>query len=170
MAICIIIVAWLSQLDCQHVSMWAQLSRRQSCCKLRRLRAWQVLIEGHSRRSADVLTGKTCTMKRIMIPDVPVPRSHLESQQPHAKADLVRLRPGDYAAVLIQAVGNATLFGRPAARTGIHEFMHVFGSTFSVEDGAALQQHPGIGQVAETEYAHLDDSAVQRQQFAIHAT
>ena len=101
----------------------------------------QVLIEGPSRRSADVLTGKTCTMKRVMIPNVSVPGCYTGFQHSTAGGHDVMLKAGDYAAVLVHSAGNANLFGEPLARTGICEFVRVHGSTVAIEGCLAHNGH-----------------------------
>ncbi len=53
-----------------------------------------VLVEGPSRRSADALTGRTDTNKRVVFDDVAVPLSFGTQHGP-----TVRLKPGDYVAV-----------------------------------------------------------------------
>ena len=94
----------------------------------------QVLIEGLSRRSRDQLTGKTCTMKRVIIPNMAVASSYKGLLQQHSDCDAkVMLQAGDYVAVQIQDSGNATLFGRPIARIELQEFVSVHGTTTPVE-------------------------------------
>lgn len=84
--------------------------------------------------------GRTCSMKRVIIPEQPVPAS-LADLQRHALSSsssssssyagpVSSLAAGDYVAVLVQQLGGtSTLLSKPLARTSIQEFVAVFGST-----------------------------------------
>ncbi|KAK9823298.1 hypothetical protein WJX72_001730 [[Myrmecia] bisecta] len=105
-----------------------------------------VLVEGPSRKSATALTGKTCTMKRVIFDDCLVPASYMQQQQQqhtqslsrtssaqsdgwsHPAGPLVGLRPGDYVAVELQRASTGTLFATPLARTTLQEFVQFHGT------------------------------------------
>lgn len=92
------------------------------------------------------LTGRTDTFKRVVFEDVPVPASYSYSAAAAAAAGaphgpLVRLQPGDYAAVEVAAAGG-TLRAVPLARTTLREFVAAHGS-------AAPLARFGAGAVAE---------------------
>jgi hypothetical protein len=103
--------------------------------------------------------GRTCTMKRVIIPDQQVPAS-LAALQQHAqllppqasgpsssngssssscggsRADhgysgpVSSVQTGDYVAVLVRQLGGtSTLLSQPLAKTSIQEFAQVFGTS-----------------------------------------
>ncbi len=59
-----------------------------------------VLVEGPSRRSAQQLTGRTDSNKRVVFADTAVPADFASA----VDAPAVRLQPGDYVAVRCAAV------------------------------------------------------------------
>uniref|UniRef100_A0A1D2A981 CDK5RAP1-like protein n=1 Tax=Auxenochlorella protothecoides TaxID=3075 RepID=A0A1D2A981_AUXPR len=81
-----------------------------------------VLVEGASRRSPAVLTGRTDTFKRALFADVAVPGGLAPGSRP------VRLAPGDYAAVRVVAATGGALRAVALARTTLTEFVAVHGS------------------------------------------
>lgn len=86
-----------------------------------------VLVEGPSRRSDAVLTGRTDTFKRVLFDDVALPGSLLRGAG--GDPPRVRLQPGDYVAVAVDAEqGSGTLRARALARTTLQEFVAVYGS------------------------------------------
>lgn len=90
-----------------------------------------VLVEGRPKKGGHAWSGRTCTMKRVVFDDAPVPGSlsglGLESQ---GLSQHVSVIPGDYVAVqVLQIVSNSTLLAQPLARTSIREFVQLFGST-----------------------------------------
>ena len=85
-----------------------------------------VLVEGPSRRDEAVLTGKTCSGKRVFFPASSVPAS-LRSDS--AQVDEVEIQAGDYVAVSIVGSTAACLTARADAKTSIAEFTSIHGST-----------------------------------------
>ena len=79
---------------------------------------FQVLVEGFSKRSNTQLSGRTDTMKRVVFDDIPVPPAYT-AQNNEA---LVHLKPGDYAAVKVNACSTGTLFAKPLGRTTLQTF------------------------------------------------
>jgi hypothetical protein len=100
----------------------------------------------------DLLQGRTCSMKRAIIPEQPVPASladlqqHLQgaaawlqgaaagpsngSSSPVYSGPVSSLQAGDYVAVYVQQLGGtSTLLSQPLAKSSIREFARVFGST-----------------------------------------
>jgi hypothetical protein len=95
------------------------------------------------------LQGRTCSMKRAIIPEQPLPpsldhlrqRLALQSQHGAAAASLVagsagdagpvaHVGSGDYVAVLVtHLAGTGTLLSTPLARTSTAEFVRVFGTS-----------------------------------------
>ena len=93
-----------------------------------------VLVEGPSKRSPHKLQGRTCTMKRTVFDDVPVPTSGLEWQAArHAtggsSSSSPSLKPGDYVAVNIQDAGASTLMGTALHRTTLTGFIDSAGAS-----------------------------------------
>lgn len=97
-----------------------------------------------------LMQGRTCSMKRAIIPEQPVPASlaalqqHLQATSPQQASaaagsygsspvysgPVSSLQTGDYVAVYVQQLsGTSTLLSQPLARTSIQEFARVFGST-----------------------------------------
>ena len=91
-------------------------------------------------------------MKRVIIPEQPVPSSlralqqHCAGLQPnHQQQQQLYTGPvsglgtGDYVAVLVQqVVGSSTLLSVPLARTSIQEFAAVLGGTIVSADKAPV--------------------------------
>ena len=78
------------------------------------------------------LTGRTDTFKRVVFDDLPVPTTYSGACSSAGggggtAGPLVRLQPGDYAAVEVTAAGG-TLLARPLARTTLTDFVAVHGS------------------------------------------
>ena len=97
-------------------------------------------MEGPARRSAGLLTGRTCHNKRVLFAaDAPAPASLAAFQAGAGSAAAVQLQAGDYAAVEVVSAGVQTLNVRPLARTTAGEFLARFGSTLpgSVACGSA---------------------------------
>ena len=93
-----------------------------------------VLVEGLSKRSPHKLQGRTCTMKRTVFEDVPVPASGLEWQGArHATGgssfSCSSLNPGDYVAVKIHDAGASTLMGTALHRTTLTDFVDSAGAS-----------------------------------------
>jgi len=118
-----------------------------------------VLLDGRPRRGGErALQGRTCSMKRAIIPEQALPKSlaslkqqHMQQQQQQQQqrrrgmnqlqqqwqqhsshsSMLSKVGPGDYVAVLVQQVaGTGTLLSVPLAKTSVQEFAAVFdGST-----------------------------------------
>lgn len=86
-----------------------------------------VLVEGPSRRSDTMLTGRTDTFKRVVFDDIEMEAS-LDVNDARC-GGRVRAGAGDYVAVKIVVGGGGTLKGIPVARTSIREFVSVHGST-----------------------------------------
>jgi hypothetical protein len=111
-----------------------------------------VLVEGRPKRGEGLLQGRSCTMKRVIFPDGPLPCSLQAAAAGGSgvQAPAVSLQPGDYVAVYVDALsGNSTLVGRPLARTTTAEFVGVFGSTVPGAAAAAvlhMHQLPLVGQ------------------------
>lgn len=83
-----------------------------------------VLIDGPSKRGEGMWTGRTCTNKRVLLRDVPVPAAYGGAEP------LVGLQPGDYAAVEVTGLGGGgLLLGEALARTTLGEFVGRHGST-----------------------------------------
>jgi hypothetical protein len=109
-----------------------------------------VLLDGRPRRDGEnALQGRTCSMKRVIIPEQPVPSS-LRALQQHCSTGLwpdrqqqlyagpvSSLSTGDYVAVLVrEVVGSSTLLSVPLAKTSIQEFAQVLGGTIIGADQA----------------------------------
>jgi hypothetical protein len=111
-----------------------------------------VLVEGRPKRGEGLLQGRSCTMKRVIFPDGPVPCSlqaaaAAAGSGSAAQAPAVALRPGDYVAVYVDALnGNSTLVARPLARTTTAEFVGMFGSTVPGAAGMRMHHLPLVGQ------------------------
>ena len=93
-----------------------------------------VLVEGPSKRAPHKLQGRTCTMKRTVFADVPVPASGLAWQAArHAtggsSTSSPSLKPGDYVAVKIQDAGASTLMGTALHRTTLTDFIDSAGAS-----------------------------------------
>ena len=115
-------------------------------------------MEGAAKRQPDDLTGKTCSMKRVIIANRPAAPSlaslagshtaqKLRQQMPwnssldgrrgprmhpniaSSSGRVISLVAGDYAAVHVQSAGASTLYVEPIARTTLREFVSVYGST-----------------------------------------
>jgi tRNA A37 methylthiotransferase MiaB len=87
-----------------------------------------VLIEGASRRSPSILTGRTCTGKRVFLDDAKVCPTYGPSQA-ESWQSAVRMQPGDYVAVEIVSGTAAALQAQPLSVTSIAEFVAVHGRT-----------------------------------------
>ncbi len=88
------------------------------------------MIDGPSKRSDGMWTGRTCTNKRVLLRDVPVPATYaaLGSSGP-----TVQLQVGDYVAVEVTGVGGGgLLLGDALARTTLQQFVREHGSTVPV--------------------------------------
>jgi hypothetical protein len=113
-----------------------------------------VLLDGRPRRDGEnALQGRTCSMKRVIIPEQPVPSS-LRALQQHCSTRLwpdpyqqqqqgvyvgpvSSLSTGEYVAVLVrEVVGSSTLLSVPLAKTSIQEFAQVLGGTIVSADQA----------------------------------
>jgi tRNA A37 methylthiotransferase MiaB len=101
-----------------------------------------VLVEGESRRSPGVLTGRTCTGKRVFFARESVPESCAAGHRAAARAEAedeaaaraddeaaVNLEPGDYVAVEVTSATASALQAKPLARTSVAEFVRFHGST-----------------------------------------
>lgn len=93
-----------------------------------------VLVEGPSKRAPHKLQGRTCTMKRTVFEDVPLPASGQAWQAArHATGSssfsCPRLKPGDYVAVKIQDAGASTLMGTALHRTTLTDFVDSAGAS-----------------------------------------
>jgi hypothetical protein len=113
-----------------------------------------VLLDGRPRRDGEnALQGRTCSMKRVIIPEQPVPSSlralqqqcgtglwpdyQQQQQQGLYAGPVSSLRSGDYVAVLVrEVVGSSTLLSVPLAKTSIQEFAQVLGGTIVSADQA----------------------------------
>jgi tRNA A37 methylthiotransferase MiaB len=85
-----------------------------------------VLVEGPSRRSETVLTGRTDTFKRVVFDDIGVCPSLVGLESDSSR---VNLGIGDYAAVkIVDGGGGGSMKGVALARTSIKEFVDVYGS------------------------------------------
>ena len=98
----------------------------------------QVLIEGFSKKSDAQLSGRTDTMKRVVLDDVPVPATLEAANQQASAEQLVRLKPGDYVAVEIYACSTGTLFATPLGRSTLQ----AFAKAYDRPNGDDLQQSP----------------------------
>lgn len=82
------------------------------------------------------LTGRTDTFKRVVFDDLPVPAGYTgggdSARGGGAVGPVVRLQPGDYAAVEVTAAGG-TLLAQPLARTTLAEFVAAHGSAAPLE-------------------------------------
>lgn len=104
-----------------------------------------VLLEGPARKVAGSWSGKTDTMKKVVVPGAGVPASLADwaaaqaGQGGHsagggggrsgAAGPLVELQSGDYVAVQVEGYSGGMLTARPLARTSIAEFVGRFGAT-----------------------------------------
>ena len=88
-----------------------------------------VLIEGPSRRDNAMLTGKTCTGKRVFLPAGSV-LANLKSSSGQGKRVVVQA--GDYLAVTITTSTAACLTARADSKTTIADFVEEYGSTAPV--------------------------------------
>lgn len=89
-----------------------------------------VLLDGPSKRGEGMWTGRTCTNKRVLLRDVPVPATYRATGGP-----TVGLQTGDYAAVEVTGLGGGgLLLGKALARTNIREFVERHGSTVLTAD------------------------------------
>ncbi|CAD7700704.1 unnamed protein product [Ostreobium quekettii] len=82
-----------------------------------------VLVEGEAKKSEEMLTGRTCTMKRVIFPKISVPASQ------HGCGGEAVPQPGDYVSVDVVSAQSSTLTARPLARTTLREFHSLHGST-----------------------------------------
>ena len=131
-------------------------------------------MEGAAKRQPDDLTGKTCSMKRVIMANRPVAQSlaslaglhtvqntgqqapwssSLDScrgpqMHPNLASSFGReilLAAGDYAAVHVQSAGASTLYVEPIARTTLREFVSLYGSTLpAVRWSAASSLHANL--------------------------
>ena len=101
------------------------LARNQAEVSRRHL----VMIEGPSRRSPNILTGRTCTGKRVFLADECVSPSYRPSETKELAARAVRMHPGDYVAVEITSATASALQAQPLGLTGIAGFVALHGST-----------------------------------------
>jgi tRNA A37 methylthiotransferase MiaB len=90
-----------------------------------------VLVEGASRKSEADLAGRTDTGKMAVWRDDPVPAAYAGRSPPAAGGERVRLREGDYAAVLVERGGTGTLMGRCLGRTTLTAFHALHGAAFA---------------------------------------
>lgn len=126
-----------------HVYKEVLTARNQAEVSCRHL----VLVEGPSRRSPSILTGRTCTGKRVFMCDEEVSSSYGPSQPRRSAA---RMQPGDYVAVdIISATGSA-LQAKALGVTSIAEFVDLHGSTVVSAQDAACQP-PGLAVAAYAE-------------------
>lgn len=88
-----------------------------------------VLVEGPSRRDNAMLTGKTCTGKRVFLPAGSVPATLKSS---NGQGEQGTIQAGDYLAVTITASTAACLTARADSKTTIGEFVELCGSTAPV--------------------------------------
>lgn len=91
-----------------------------------------VLVEGESRRSSDILTGRTCTGKRVFFSREEVAASYSSVSGRQAAADstpAVALKAGDYVAVEVVSASTKSLHVNALARTSIAEFVRMHGTT-----------------------------------------
>ncbi len=102
-----------------------------------------VLLEGPARKVAGSWSGKTDTMKKVVVPGAGVPASLADwaaaqaGQAGHSASGaggsgagpLVELQAGDYVAVQVEGYSGGMLTARPLARTSIAEFVGTFGAT-----------------------------------------
>ena len=99
-----------------------------------------VLVESASRRDPESLMGRTDTFKRVVFKNIQVP-SNLSDFSSTEYAPQVTLKPGDYVAVqILEGGGGATLHGVALARTSIHEFVKLYGSTVPLQTFDATTQ------------------------------
>ncbi|BDA45610.1 CDK5 regulatory subunit-associated protein 1 [Coccomyxa sp. Obi] len=110
----------------EAISMYKEvlLARNQAQVSSRHL----VMIEGPSRRSPSVLTGRTCTGKRVFLADDCVCPSYGPSEAKEGKA-AVRMRPGDYVAVEIVSATASALQAQSLGLSSIAGFVALHGST-----------------------------------------
>ncbi|GBF91424.1 hypothetical protein Rsub_04164 [Raphidocelis subcapitata] len=106
-----------------------------------------VLLEGPARKGEGMLTGRTCSNKRVVFRDGPLPAA-LDDLRRAAEAasgggggviggggfvyrgPFVQPRPGEYVACLVrEVVSGATLLATPLARTSAAAFVAEFGGT-----------------------------------------
>lgn len=98
-----------------------------------------VLLEGPSRKHPDFLVGKTCSMKKVVLPAGLVPASLAGAAAAPGLGPLVGPCAGDYVAVLVEGWQHSTLQATPLARTSTTEFVAQLGSTLpGNEDSAAF--------------------------------
>ena len=83
-----------------------------------------------------MLTGRTDTHKRVVFEDSLVALSYHGSTA-GPDGPLVRLQPGDYAAVEVTSAGS-TLRGRALARSSLQGFVAVHGSAVPLEYFSSL--------------------------------
>ena len=100
-----------------------------------------VLVEGPSRRDDAILTGKTCTGKRVFVQAARVPPSLKLSR---GNGEHVAIQAGDYLAVTITASTAACLTATADARTTIAEFVEVHGSTAPEASYAQVATGAGV--------------------------
>lgn len=100
----------------------------------------QALIEGFSKKSNSQLSGRTDTMKRVVLDDVAIPSSLVAAAQGNPGQELVRLQPGDYVAVEVQACTSGTLFAKPLCKTTLQAFAkaHSHCSSETQEESTAV--------------------------------
>lgn len=94
-----------------------------------------VLVEGASKRSAQQMSGRTCTNKRVIVSaassvaeySLRGGRGALTVEQ----APAVEIKPGDYVAVRIERANASTLIGIPLGRTSLLRFHQIHGASFT---------------------------------------
>lgn len=88
------------------------------------------MIDGPSKRGDAMWTGRTCTNKRVLLRNVPVPASYSATG---SSGPTVQLQVGDYVSVEVMGVGGGgLLLGDALARTTLREFVQEHGSTVPV--------------------------------------
>lgn len=95
-----------------------------------------VMVEGPSRRSPGILTGRTCTGKRVYFNDGGVLPSYVSPKAGISAGRMVRMQPGDFVAVHVTSATASALQAVPLAVTSTAEFVRQHGSTVGANSAA----------------------------------
>jgi len=120
-----------------------------------------VLVEGLSKRGQEFLTGRTCSFKRVVFPNVALPsmeepplsKTSRQFQEPRSCA-VSRLVPGEYVAVQVVSATAGTLTCVPIERTSIADFVDKYGSTTPTQvfqEARLLQEQLGSDMLSSGE-------------------